>query len=74
MKRLFTISAALLLAASTAFAQPAKPTATDDMAGFEKDLDALFVTGGITADQAALRAARVSPAVRRKVAEVQAWR
>ncbi len=66
MKRLLMISA-VLLAATPAFAGP-----IDDLAGFDKDLDALFVQGGITADQVAARAARVSPTVRRKVAEVEA--
>jgi outer membrane protein TolC len=73
MKRLSTIAAAVLAVATSlpASAQP-KALATDDMAGFEKDLDALFVTGGITADQVAARAATASPSVRRKVAEVDA--
>src|SRR5258706_9985229 len=65
-------------AAAPALAQPAKqaPAKTaqpvDDMAAFEKDLDALFVTGGLTAEQAASRAGAVSPSVRRRVAEVEA--
>lgn len=42
------------------------------MAAFEKDVDALFQAGGLTADQAAARAAKVSPTARRKVAEVEA--
>ncbi|MGE5185496.1 MAG: TolC family protein [Acidobacteriota bacterium] len=70
-----------LFAAAPALAQPAPKTpppkaapaaAVDDMAAFEKDLDALFVRGGLTADQAALRAGAASPTVRRKVAEVDA--
>jgi outer membrane protein TolC len=42
------------------------------MAAFEKDLDALFARGGLTADQAAQRAAGASPTVRRRVAELEA--
>jgi len=76
-----------LLAAAPALAQPAakqpaptpsaKPApvasaATDDMAAFDKDLDALFATGGLTSAQAASRAGAASPAVRRKVAEIEA--
>lgn len=71
-----------------AFAQPAKrptpvpgPTpalgpkaaeAADDPNGFERDLDALFSSNGLTADQAASRAAAVSPTVQRRIAEVEA--
>jgi outer membrane protein TolC len=65
--------ALVLFAASPALAQPgARPAAAADMAAFEKDLDALFVQGGLTADQAASRAGKVSPTVRRQVAEVDA--
>jgi outer membrane protein TolC len=63
------------LAAAPVHAQPkpAAPTvATDDMAAFEKDLDALFVQGGLTANGAAARAAKVSPDVHRKAAEFEA--
>jgi len=65
-----------LLAVSPALAQPApapaQPSAAaDDMAAFEKELDALFSAGGLTADQAAQRAAKVSPSVRRSAAEVE---
>jgi outer membrane protein TolC len=60
----------LTLFAAPAFAQPAP--ASDDMAAFEKDLDALFVHGGLTADAAAARAGAASPAVRRRNAEVDA--
>ncbi|MBV8763110.1 MAG: TolC family protein [Deltaproteobacteria bacterium] len=63
--------ALVLLAAAPAFAQPA-PKSADDMAAFEKDLDALFTKGGLTADGAAARAAKASPAVRRKAAEIDA--
>ena len=68
-----------LVAVAPAFAQPAKQPApvakqapVDDMVAFEKDLDALFVSGGLTADEAAARAGKVSPTVQRKVAEVEA--
>jgi outer membrane protein TolC len=69
-----------LLAAAPALAQPAPKAApppraalaVDDMAAFEKDLDALFVRGGLTSDAAANRAWAASPTVRRKLAEVQA--
>ena len=42
------------------------------MAAFEHDLDQLFATTGLTADQAASRAAGASPIVRRRVAELDA--
>jgi outer membrane protein TolC len=77
-----------LLAVTTASAQPAPapakapppaappatpPTAiSDDMAAFEKEVDALFVQGGLTAEEAAGRAGKVSPAVKRNAAEVEA--
>lgn len=38
---------------------------------FEKELDALFVSGGLTADEAARRAIKVSPIVRRSAAEIE---
>ena len=66
---------ALVLVSGSALAQPAaRPAAapTDDMAAFDKDLDALFVHGGLTSAAAASRAAGASPTVRRRVAEVQA--
>jgi outer membrane protein TolC len=63
-------------AAKPPAAKPAAPkpaaAAADDMAAFEKDLDALFARGGLTADQAAQRAAGASPSVRRRVAELEA--
>ncbi|HET9993593.1 MAG TPA: TolC family protein [Kofleriaceae bacterium] len=74
----------LAAAAAPAFAQPApKPApspalgpkaaeAADDPNAFERDLDALFVANGLTADQAASRSAAVSPTVKRRVAEVEA--
>ncbi|HSD88767.1 MAG TPA: TolC family protein [Kofleriaceae bacterium] len=48
------------------------PAAGEDGNAFEKDLDTLFAPGGLTADQAAARAAKVAPSVRRKAAEVEA--
>ena len=42
------------------------------MAAFDHDLDALFATGGLTSDQAASRAGGASPAVRRRLAEIDA--
>ena len=63
-----------LLAAAPAVAQPAAKAAppVDDMTAFEKDLDALFVRGGLTAEQAAARAGSVSPTVHRRNAELLA--
>lgn len=77
------LSLVLLLAAvGTTQAQPApkQPTAlgpkaaeaADDPNAFEKELDAMFTSDGLTADKAASRAAAVSPTVQRKVAEVEA--
>jgi outer membrane protein TolC len=66
------------VAVTPALAQPrpaapaARPAAAEDMAAFEKDLSALFVQGGLTADQAAARASKVSPTVERRAAEVEA--
>src|SRR5262249_912074 len=48
------------------------PAAREDMAAFDHDLDALFASGGLTADQAAGRAGGASPTVRRRVAELEA--
>jgi outer membrane protein TolC len=49
------------------------PSATaDDMAAFDRELDALFTKGGLTADQAASRASGASATVRRRAAEVEA--
>jgi outer membrane protein len=73
---------ALSLVAGTAAAQPAPrpaprqaprpaPAVADDMAAFEKDLDALFATGGLTSDQAASRAGGASATVRRRAAEIE---
>ena len=53
---------------------PAAPIAApinDELAAFDKDIDALFAAGGMTADQAAARAGAASPTVRRKAAEVE---
>ncbi len=44
----------------------------DDLAAFDRELDKLFATGGLTADQAASRAAGASPTVRRRAAEIEA--
>lgn len=72
-----SVLAAIVVAAVPAAAQPAPrppanaaPAIADDLANFDKDLDALFGAGGMTADQAAARAAAASPDVRRKVAEL----
>ncbi len=64
-----------VFAATPVFAQPkgaalAAPAETAD--DFDKDLDALFTQGGLTADQAAARAAKVSPTAQRRLAEVAA--
>ena len=65
--------AVLVLMGGAAFAAPGAdaPAVPDDMAGFEKDVDALFAAGGLTADQAATRAGTTSPDVRRKAAELE---
>src|SRR5438477_8411161 len=64
-----SLTFALLLVPVVALAQHAPP---DDMVAFDKDLDALFVGGGLTANQAAARAAHTSPTVLRRAAEVRA--
>ncbi len=75
-----TTLALLLLASAPVLAQPAKQapapapakSATpDDMASFDKELDALFTAGGLTSDQAAGQAVKASPSVRRSVAEIE---
>lgn len=71
------VLAVSLLSAAPALAQPAPSPAapapaTDEASAFEKEVDALFVAGGLTSDQAASRAAKVSPTVRRHAAEVDA--
>jgi outer membrane protein len=67
----FGLASVSLIAAlaAPAFGQP-KPESTGSMASFEKDLDALFVTGGLTADAAAKRAIKTSPAVRKSAASI----
>src|SRR5678816_3229695 len=74
-----TALASLASLTSVASAQPAPKQApppkpaeqSDDMAAFEKDLDALFAQGGLTADQAASRARSASPTVQRRTAEIE---
>jgi outer membrane protein TolC len=44
----------------------------EDLAAFDKDVDALFAQGGLTADQAAARAGKASPTVRKNLAAVNA--
>jgi outer membrane protein TolC len=66
-----------LLAASPALAQPqtarsASAPAPEVKDAFQKELNALFVPDGMTAEKAASRAARVSPEVMRRVAELDA--
>jgi outer membrane protein TolC len=57
----------------TAAAPSAAPAAVpDELAAFDRDLDALFTGGGLTADQAASRAGTASPTVRRRAAELDA--
>ncbi|MCW5803431.1 MAG: TolC family protein [Deltaproteobacteria bacterium] len=57
-------------------APPPTPAVTardeDVLAAFERDLDALFLSSGLTSEQAASRAAGASPAVRRRAAELEA--
>ncbi len=57
--------------AQPAAEKPAPPAPADDMAEFEKELDALFSAGGLTSEQAAQRASRVSPSVRRSAAQIE---
>jgi outer membrane protein len=74
------LAASLLASSSMAIAQPkapapapapkvAGPQPTEDT--FEKELDALFSPGGLTADQAAARSVKASPTVRRSVADIE---
>lgn len=66
------VLALCLVVATPVLAQPGgQQAATTDVA-FEKEIDALFVQGGMTAEDAAHRAARVSPEVMRRVAELDA--
>ncbi|MBC7976726.1 MAG: TolC family protein [Myxococcales bacterium] len=56
----------------TARPAPTGPSSVaDDLAAFDRELDLLFATGGLTADQAASRAAGASPTVRRRAAEIE---
>jgi outer membrane protein TolC len=65
------LAAVLVVAtAAPAAAQPATVPASVD--AIDTELAALFVAGGLTADQAAARAAKASPAVWRKAAELDA--
>jgi outer membrane protein TolC len=57
--------------APKAAAPAPKAAVPDDLAAFDRDLDTLFSGGGLTADQAAARAATASPTVRRRVAELE---
>ncbi len=65
-----------VLATAPALAQPAPPappaqrSPADELASFEKELDALFAPGGLTADQAAARAPAASPSVRKSAAQI----
>lgn len=72
MRFRFAALLGVLVLSPAALAQPKAAAAADDMASFQKDLDAIFVTGGLTADQAASRAVGASPSVRRKAAELAA--
>ncbi len=59
---------AALLSSAPALAQP--KSEDPGMASFEKDLDALFTQGGLTADAAAARAVKTSPSVRKSAASI----
>ncbi len=68
-----------LFAVSPALAQPAPKKApnaptvgAENLAEFEKEIDALFVKGGLTPEQAARRAPAASPEVQRRIAELEA--
>lgn len=69
-----TTFALVLLAAGTAAGQPApapQPAAAtvkpgDEEAAFQKEIDSLFVKGGLTSDEAAARAPKASPNVVRQ--------
>jgi outer membrane protein TolC len=70
--RLLTAAVVVAVSASSAAGQPgATPAAITSDADLDADLSGLFVDGGLTADQAAARAATASPAVWRKAAEVE---
>ncbi len=68
---LAVVSAVAPAHAQPAAAKPAPPEPADDMAEFEKELNALFSAGGLTSDQAAQRASKVSPSVRRSSAQIE---
>jgi hypothetical protein len=64
-----------IVATAPALAQPAPPAPpaqppADALASFEKELDALFTGGGLTADQAAALAPAASPSVRKAAAQI----
>jgi outer membrane protein TolC len=62
---------ALAAAAAPALAQKAAPARAPVAPDYEKQLGSLVgISGGLTADQAAERAAKVSPDVRRRIAEL----
>lgn len=67
------LAASLFAASTPAIAQaPAPaPAAASAVEDFEKELDALFSAGGLTADQAAARSVKASPTVRRSVADIE---
>ncbi len=70
-----------LLSVTPALAQPAAPSPAPPPVArkmpppvdstFETELDGLFTPGGLTADQAAVRAVKVSPSVLRSAAEIE---
>ncbi|HEX4451597.1 MAG TPA: TolC family protein [Kofleriaceae bacterium] len=64
------VMAAPLHAQPAGSAPPTAAQAIDELAEFDKELDAMFVAGGLTSDQAAARAGNVSPTVQRRIAEV----
>ncbi len=70
-----SVLALTLLTATPALAQPApaptQATTSAEMDTFEKELDALFSSGGLTSEDAASRARKVSPAVARSFAELE---
>lgn len=51
---------------------PADAPPADALSTFEKELDALFTQGGLTAEQAAARAPAASPSVRKSAAQIDA--
>lgn len=73
----FLLVAAVLSATTIASAQPAPKqpapaaAAPDALAEFDREVDALFSGGGLTAEQAAARAITASPAVRASAAQIE---